>query len=162
MVLAEACGDESNKESLEQVQGLLCPLYSQLESELESPNAPAHLKKRMAAEVSMRASGQMRRQAVLLKLNEIQRSIEGWEGRDIAQSCNNLVLEGDLKLVYSGGKKQSDRHVFLFDGLIVLCKQKVGGYRFKEKYVMKNIDIVDRDDTEDIHHGFEIQVLLDL
>lgn len=66
---------------------------------------------------------------MLFKLNDIQRSIEGWEGKDIAQVCNNLVLEGEMKLSYPGSKKQSDRHVFLFDGLLVLCKQKVGGYR---------------------------------
>lgn len=46
-VCAEACGDNGNAESLEQVQGLLCPLYSQLERFVQGPDAPLHLKRRL-------------------------------------------------------------------------------------------------------------------
>lgn len=55
------------------------------------------------------------------------------------------------------GKKATERHVFLFDGLIILCKQNtrrssvtgtVGEYRLKEKFLVRKVEIVDKEDTD--------------
>ena len=51
----------------------------------------------------------------------------------------------------------TERYVFLFDGLIILTKQNtkrssvtgpVGDYKLKEKFQMRKVDIIDKDDTE--------------
>ena len=51
----------------------------------------------------------------------------------------------------------TERYVFLFDGLIILTKQNtkrssvtgpVGDYKLKEKFQMRKVDIIDREDTD--------------
>jgi hypothetical protein len=97
-------------------------------------------------------------------MSELQRSIDGWEGKDIGQFCNEFVMDGPLGKL-SGTSTRSgritERHVFLFDGLMVLCKPNnkrssmtvaVTGnpqceWRLKEKYLIRNIEIIDRDDS---------------
>ncbi|XP_047480152.1 son of sevenless homolog 2-like [Penaeus chinensis] len=155
---------EEARESLEQVKGLLWPLQSQLERTIQnSPYAP-YLKRKLG-EITLR-HGRQSRQQTLSKMKELQRSIDGWEGKVITQCCNEFVLEGDLLKLGATGKKPTERHVFLFDGLIVLCKSnnrrssvtgQVGEYRFKEKFLMRMVEILDREDTEEIKYSFEIR-----
>ena len=110
--------------------------------------------------------GRTNRAAALTKMSELQKSIDGWEGKDIGQFCNEFVMDGPLGKL-SGGSTRSgritERHVFLFDGLMVLCKPNnkrssmtvavTGGgagaqceWRLKEKYLIRNIEIIDRED----------------
>ena len=73
--------------------------------------------------------------------------------------CNGLlfccITEGGLQKVV--GRRQTERYVFLFDGLIILTKQNksrisvtgpVSEYKLKEKYHVRLLDITDRDDTD--------------
>ncbi len=79
------------------------------------------------------------------KMNEIQRNIDGWEGKDIGQCCNEFIMEGTLTRV--GAKHE--RHIFLFDGLMICCKSNHGQprlpgasaaeYRLKEKFFMRKV-----------------------
>jgi hypothetical protein len=39
--------------------------------------------------------GRASREVALSKMNELQKSIDGWEGKDIGQSCNELIM-GEL------------------------------------------------------------------
>ena len=100
----------------------------------------------MISEINTK-QGRATRKATLQKLNDIQKSIEGWEGKDLTQCCSEFILEGPLKFG-PAGKKQSDRHVFLFDGLIVLCKTKGSEFKFKEKFLMRMVEVIDREDNE--------------
>ena len=43
-------------------------------------------------ETSLRLQGRTGRQAVVQKMSELQKSIDGWEGRDIWQSCSEFIL----------------------------------------------------------------------
>ncbi|CAI5764878.1 son of sevenless homolog 2 isoform X1 [Podarcis lilfordi] len=96
------------------------------------------------------------------KMNEIQKNIDGWEGKDIGQCCNEFIMEGTLARV--GAKHE--RHVFLFDGLMISCKANHGQsrlpgysnaeYRLKEKIVMRKVHIVDKDDTCEYKNAFEL------
>lgn len=98
------------------------------------------------------------------KMNEIQKNIDGWEGKDIGQCCNEFIMEGTLTRV--GAKHE--RHIFLFDGLMICCKLNHGPprlpgasstaeYRLKEKFFMRKVQINDKDDKEgEYRHAFEI------
>ncbi|XP_064148515.1 son of sevenless homolog 2 isoform X4 [Loxodonta africana] len=87
------------------------------------------------------------------KMNEIQKNIDGWEGKDIGQCCNEFIMEGPLTRI--GAKHE--RHVFLFDGLMISCKPNHGQsrlpgynnaeYRLKEKFVMRKTQVCDKEDT---------------
>lgn len=53
--------------------------------------------------------------------------------------------------------KPTERHVFLFDGLIILCKPNIkrssvtyptGDFKLKEKFHIRKVEIKDKDDTE--------------
>jgi len=70
---------------------------------------------------------------------------------------NCYLTEGALQKVV--GRRLTDRHVFLFDGLMILTKQNksrisvtgpVGDYKLKEKYNVRLVDITDRDDTDGV------------
>ncbi|XP_054169318.1 son of sevenless homolog 2-like [Oppia nitens] len=114
------------------------------------------------AEGYLRLYGRTNRVAALTKMSELQHSIDGWEGKDIGQFCNEFVMDGPLcKLsdMTSRSPRISERYVFLFDGLMVLCKPNnkrssmttVTGntqydWRLKEKYLIKNIEIIDREE----------------
>lgn len=67
----------------------------------------------------------------------------------------------------SSGKRITERKVFLFDGLLVLCKantrrQTVSGsatnydFRLKERFFMRKVEIIDRPDTDELKHAIEI------
>lgn len=67
-----------------------------------------------------------------------------------------LIADGVLNK-FSTRSKTTERYVFLFDGLIVLCKQNlrrssVTGvqpeFRLKEKFQIRKIDVIDREDTD--------------
>ncbi|KAK7074473.1 Son of sevenless 1 [Halocaridina rubra] len=155
---------EEGRDSLEQVKGLLWPLQSQLERNIQNSLYAPYLKRKLG-EISLR-HGRLNRQQTLWKMKELQTSIDSWEGKGITQCCNEFVLEGDLLKLGATGKKQTERHVFLFDGLIVLCKSnnrkasaagQVGEYRYKEKFLTRMVEILDREDTEEVKHSFEIK-----
>uniref|UniRef100_A0A8B9NVI1 SOS Ras/Rac guanine nucleotide exchange factor 1 n=1 Tax=Apteryx owenii TaxID=8824 RepID=A0A8B9NVI1_APTOW len=102
------------------------------------------------------------KQLAIKKMNEIQKNIDGWEGKDIGQCCNEFIMEGTLTRV--GAKHE--RHIFLFDGLMICCKSNHGQprlpgasnaeYRLKEKFFMRKVQINDKDDTNEYRHAFEI------
>lgn len=43
-------------------------------------------------ETSLRLQGRTGRQQVVQKMSELQKSIDGWEGKDIWQSCSEFIL----------------------------------------------------------------------
>ncbi|XP_076354021.1 son of sevenless guanine nucleotide exchange factor isoform X2 [Tachypleus tridentatus] len=150
---------DEDRESLQQAEGLLQPLKVELERIFGST-----LPKKKAGESFFRINGRMSRQAALQKMNELQKSIDGWEGKDIGQCCNEFIMEGVLGKVGSG-KRLTERHVFLFDGLMVLCKPNnkrtsvtgpVGEFRLKERYLLRKIEVIDREDADELKFAFEI------
>lgn len=95
-------------------------------------------------------------------MTEVQKSIDGWEGKDIGQCCSEFILEGPL---FRAGAKH-ERHIFLFDGLMISCKANQSSrlpgsgsgaeYRLKEKFVLRKIRVVDRGDTVELQNAFEL------
>ncbi|XP_078671748.1 son of sevenless homolog 2-like isoform X2 [Branchiostoma floridae x Branchiostoma belcheri] len=156
-LLLKTCPDEEDKESLEQAHGTLRPLQLQLERICEGK-----LPKRKPGDYSIRFQRRPGNRSSLAKLNEIQKSIDGWEGKDIGQSCNEFIMDGQLGMFSKN--RATERHVFLFDGLILACKpnqrRSVTGnateYRLKETFFMRKIVINDKEDSDELKHAFEI------
>ncbi|XP_019883701.2 protein son of sevenless isoform X1 [Camponotus floridanus] len=157
-------------ETLEQVQGLLRPL------QMELMQSMASLPKK---DTGLPMQSRARRQAALEKISEIQKTVDGWDQRDIGQCCNEFIREDTLGKVASNGRRLTERKALLFDGLLVLCKPNsskrvsvtvaagivaVGGghtthqgeLRLKERFFIRKVDIIDREDTEELKNAFEI------
>ncbi|XP_058815858.1 protein son of sevenless isoform X2 [Topomyia yanbarensis] len=150
-VLLPLSPSQEDKESFEQVQGLLKPLQCELQSIFSL------LPKEYFARVNSRA----RRQSAIEKTRDLQNSVEHWD-KDVGQCCNEFIREDTLAKL-SSGKRHTERKVFLFDGLLVLCKtrrQIVPGnnydYRLKERFFMRKVEIIDRPDTDELKYAFEI------
>ncbi|XP_024882744.1 protein son of sevenless isoform X3 [Temnothorax curvispinosus] len=170
-VLQKRTPNIEDGETLEQVQGLLRPL------QMELMQSVANLPKK---DTGLRMQSRARRQAALEKTSELQKTVDGWDQRDIGQCCNEFIREDTLKKVASNGRRLTERKALLFDGLLVLCKPTgskrvsvtvaagivavgVGGHsahqgelRLKERLFIRKVDIIDREDTEELKNAFEI------
>ncbi|KHJ93277.1 RasGEF domain protein [Oesophagostomum dentatum] len=102
----------------------------------------------------------------LSRIQEIQKSIDGFEGNPIGKTCSELIKQGDLQMVRPSltfspeimrkGRWKTERHLFLFDHLLVLCK-KHKQYKFKERITVNLMDIVDMEDSEVLRHSFRLE-----
>uniref|UniRef100_A0AAQ4PJJ4 Son of sevenless homolog 1 (Drosophila) n=1 Tax=Gasterosteus aculeatus aculeatus TaxID=481459 RepID=A0AAQ4PJJ4_GASAC len=159
--LEEKSEEEEDKECLKQAITALLNLQSSMERTCSRSLA----KRRLSESACRFYSHQMKgKHLAIKKMNEIQKNIDGWEGKDIGQCCNEFIMEGTLTRV--GAKHE--RHIFLFDGLMICCKSNHGPprlpgagstaeYRLKEKFFMRKVQINDKDDKEgEYRHAFEI------
>lgn len=109
-------------------------------------------------------NSRVRRSLAIDKTKELQNTVEHWD-KDIGQCCNEFIRE-DTLMKLASGKRNTERKLFLFDGLLVLCKantrkQTVTGatnydFRLKERFFMRKVDIIDRHDTDELKNAFEI------
>jgi son of sevenless len=152
--LLQLSTSQEDRESFETVKGLLEPLKFELQKQI--PLLPK--------ESLVRTNSRVRRQQAIEKTKELQSTVEHWD-KEIGQCCNEFIKEDTLMKLVSG-KKNTERKVFLFDGLLVLCKantrkQTVSGaanydFRLKERFFMRKVDIIDRHDTDEFKNAFEI------
>uniref|UniRef100_A0A670HML5 SOS Ras/Rac guanine nucleotide exchange factor 1 n=1 Tax=Podarcis muralis TaxID=64176 RepID=A0A670HML5_PODMU len=157
--LEEKSKDQEDKECLKQAITALLNLQSSMERICSKSLAKRRLSESACRFYSQQMKG---KQLAIKKMNEIQKNIDGWEGKDIGQCCNEFIMEGTLTRV--GAKHE--RHIFLFDGLMICCKSNHGQprlpgasnaeYRLKEKFLMRKVQINDKDDTNEYKHAFEI------
>ncbi|KAM9315876.1 son of sevenless homolog 1 isoform 2-T2 [Gastrophryne carolinensis] len=157
--LEEKSEEEEDKECLKQAITALLNLQSSMERICSKSLAKRRLSESACRFYSQQMKG---KQLAIKKMNEIQKNIDGWEGKDIGQCCNEFIMEGALTRV--GAKHE--RHIFLFDGLMISCKSNHGQprlpgasnaeYRLKEKFFMRKVQINDKDDTNEYKHAFEI------
>ncbi|XP_028312427.1 son of sevenless homolog 1 isoform X2 [Gouania willdenowi] len=159
--LEEKSEDEEDKECLKQAFTALLHLQSSMERICSRSTS----KRRLSESACRFHSHQMKgKHLAIKKMNEIQKNIDGWEGKDIGQCCNEFIMEGTLTRV--GAKHE--RHIFLFDGLMICCKSNHGParlpgagstaeYRLKEKFLLRKVQINDKDDKEgEYRYAFEI------
>uniref|UniRef100_M4AJM7 Son of sevenless homolog 2 (Drosophila) n=1 Tax=Xiphophorus maculatus TaxID=8083 RepID=M4AJM7_XIPMA len=155
--LQERSKEQDDRECLKQAITALLNLQSSVERIYVK-----HQPRRKPA-IYRRYSRQVRgKQLAIKRMIEIQKSIDGWEGKDIGQCCNEFITEGTL--IRAGAKHE--RHNFLFDGLMISCKANQSSrlpgsgsgaeYRLKEKFVLRKIRIVDREDSQELQHAFEL------
>lgn len=153
--LSEAPED---RETLIQVEGLLKPLQMEL-------SRCASTQPMMNRSSQPLLHARARRQAALDKIHECGKIVENWDSKDMAQFCNEFIRE-DAILKVSSGKRLTERRVFLFDGLMILCKPNTRRQssihpnhpecRFKERFFIRKVEIVDHQDTDEIKNAFEI------
>uniref|UniRef100_A0A1I8EUC8 RasGEF domain-containing protein n=1 Tax=Wuchereria bancrofti TaxID=6293 RepID=A0A1I8EUC8_WUCBA len=133
---------------------------------------PLFLINHLKTEQSVRALPESNCSRQRRRIQEIQRSIELWEGKEIGYKCAEVIREGDLLLLRSGPPSSVDtlkknrgitvRHTFLFDHLLVLCKTLRSSrpekplYKFKDKVLIRKTDIFDLKDTEEFQNAFKI------
>ncbi|CAG9536315.1 unnamed protein product [Cercopithifilaria johnstoni] len=145
--------------------------FSCLAMKMESL-CPSFLINHLKAEQSVRALPESNCSRQRRRIQEIQRSIELWEGKEIGYKCAEVIKEGDLLLLRSGPLSSADtlkknrgttvRHTFLFDYLLVLCKTLRSSrpekplYKFKDKVLIRKTDIFDLKDTEELQNAFKI------
>lgn len=151
--LLQLSTSSEDRESFETVKGLLEPLKFELQKQI--PLLPK--------ESLVRTNSRVRRHQAIEKTKELQSVVEHWE-KDIGQCCNEFIRE-DTLLKHVSGKRNTERKVFLFDGLLVLCKPNsrkptVSGscydYKLKERFYMRKVIIIDRADVDELKHTFEI------
>ncbi|XP_076156775.1 son of sevenless homolog 2 [Alosa pseudoharengus] len=163
--LQERSQDNDDRECLKQAITALLNLQSSIERIFNK-----HQPRRKPGEPMYRLYSRPARskQTATRRMSEIQKSIDGWEGKDIGQCCSRFLHEGPL--LRSGAKHE--RHNFLFDGLLVSCKaanqtSRLPGassnaeYRLKEKFVLRRARVLDRDDGGgggggELRHSFEL------
>ncbi|XP_037757302.1 son of sevenless homolog 2 isoform X5 [Chelonia mydas] len=157
--LQECSEDEEDRECLKQAITALLNLQCSMER-IYNKHSP---RRRPGETVCRFYNRQVRsKHLAIKKMNEIQKNIDGWEGKDIGQCCNEFIMEGVLTRI--GAKHE--RHIFLFDGLLISCKTNHGQsrlpgysnteYRLKEKIIMRKMQIIDKDDTCEYKHAFEL------
>uniref|UniRef100_A0A8C5NN72 SOS Ras/Rho guanine nucleotide exchange factor 2 n=1 Tax=Junco hyemalis TaxID=40217 RepID=A0A8C5NN72_JUNHY len=157
--LQECSEDEEDRECLKQAITALLNLQCSMER-IYGKHSP---RRRPGEPVCRFYHRQVRsKHLAIKKMNEIQKNIDGWEGKDIGQCCNEFIMEGGLTKI--GAKHE--RHIFLFDGLLISCKANHGQsrlpgyssaeYRLKEKIVMRKVQVVDKEDTAEYKHAFEL------
>ncbi|XP_029189589.2 son of sevenless homolog 1-like [Acropora millepora] len=160
-LLIKTSPDEADIDSLAQAQSALGQLEANMEKIVQASGSLSKRREDNFSRAQKRKSGAFRSAAVIM--NELQKNIDGWEGRDISQSCTEIMKEGTLGKVHLN-KRGTERYVFLLDGLLICCKQNTRHsltgptpeYRLKEKYYLRKIEINDLDDTEDVKNAFEI------
>lgn len=160
-ILHRLTPSDEDRESLKQVEGVLRPL----QNEINSPEVNNLIKR----EIIIRTNGRMRRQLATEKTNELQKAIDGWDLKDLGQYCNELIREDVLVKWSVKTRRLTERRVFLFDGVLVLCKPitkratvppQLGGsqadYRLKERFFIRKVEITDKDDTDELKNAFVI------
>ncbi|NP_001360576.1 Son of sevenless homolog [Caenorhabditis elegans] len=100
------------------------------------------------------------------RLNEIQSSIDGFTGSPIGKTCNELEKDGDLGMIRpslqfsseitKNKKWKTERFVYIFDQMIVLCKRHRNTLKFKDRLAVHSIDVFDIPDSE-VTNCFKIE-----
>ncbi|CAD6193435.1 unnamed protein product [Caenorhabditis auriculariae] len=100
------------------------------------------------------------------RFHEIQSTIDGFSGSPIGKTCSEIIKEGDLQMIrpsltYSTDitKKQkwkTDRFLFLFDQLLLICKRHRNMVKFKERLPVHLLDVFDAAESEGIQHSFKL------
>lgn len=79
----------------------------------------------------------------------------------------NITFSEDVLVKVSPNKRLTERRVFLFDGLMILCKpnsrrqssvhhQSHPECRLKERFFIRKVEIIDHQDTDELKYAFEI------
>ena len=77
----------------------------------------------MMREICSEINEARRRVEKLEAIADWQGTVEGWEGSNVVDTCNELIREGPLIEISAGNTQE--RMFFLFDNLLVYCKKSL-------------------------------------
>ncbi|ODM97917.1 Protein son of sevenless [Orchesella cincta] len=117
-------------------------------------------------DISTRMSGKGNKEVAVQKFSEMKSLVEGFDDALGQSYFNEFMLEDNFQKLGSG-RKPSERHAYLFDAFICLCKPNyrrtsvvTGGtqfdYRLKEYFHLTKVEVRDKEDTEEWKNMFEI------
>lgn len=152
---------EKDKECLEQAQGLLAPLHmalSKISLEKNGKNA------------CVRNYNRVKHLQSLEKIHELKKNVDGVDLRDLRPYLEEFYREDTLMKYDSKSNRLTERKVYFFDGVLILCKsnKKISvtvpinvvssqyEYKCKEMYFLRKVEINDLENTEEIKNAFEI------
>ncbi|KAI6236918.1 hypothetical protein M3Y95_00210000 [Aphelenchoides besseyi] len=154
---------EMDKRDLYDVEGYL----TQVSKQIDGLGLPAARNFERYSKRSRRTVGQSDH---IGKIIQIQRNIDGWVGKEIGFLCNEFIREGDLFKFRHGPtiaenllrtRNSPERHIFLFDHLLVICKavksSKSMSYKYKDQFDIRKTDIIDLEDEDDLKNAFKIR-----
>lgn len=93
-----------------------------------------------------------RRVEKLEAIADWQATVEGWEGSNVTDTCNELIKEGPLIKISAGNTQE--RTFFLFDNLLVYCKKGLlqKSLQFRGRVAVESLDVENiADGTADFH-----------
>ncbi|CAJ0929434.1 unnamed protein product, partial [Mesorhabditis belari] len=106
----------------------------------------------------------------LERLQQIQKRIDAYEGKNIGQTCAELMKEGTLQMVRPSLSTQpletlrrgrsrilTERYLYVFDQLVLLCKSHKNGIKFKERLNIRKTEMRDIEDNDEMKHAFRIE-----
>lgn len=146
-MLLELSANREDRESFSQVQGLLKPMQCELQ------RAIATMPKDV---VGVHVQTRTRRQLAIEKVKELQQTVDLWDKDMAGTNCNEFIRTDTLQIITK--RNVTERKVYLFDGLMVMCKANTRRqaittivpnafeYRLKEKFHMRRVEIIDRPD----------------
>ena len=77
----------------------------------------------MMREICSEINEARRRVEKLEAIADWQGTVEGWEGCNVVDTCNELIREGPLIKISAGNTQE--RMFFLLDNLLVYCKKSL-------------------------------------
>ncbi|CAL8111020.1 unnamed protein product [Orchesella dallaii] len=157
-LLSKLTGCPKDKSDFDQALSVLTSLKGLMESQ--------KLPSRTSGDISTRMSGKGNKEVAVQKFSEMKTLVEGFDDALGQSYFNEFMLEDNFQKLGSG-RKPSERHAYLFDAFICLCKPNyrrtsvvTGGtqfdYRLKEYYYLTKVEVRDKEDTEEWKNMFEV------
>lgn len=148
-LLSKLTSCSKDKNDFEQALSVLTRIRS-----IETVKIPS----RTLGDIPMRIAGKGNKEVALQKFVEMKSLVEGFDD-SLGQSYFNEFICEDNFMKLSSGRKPSERHAYLFDAFICLCKPNyrrtsvvTGGiqfdYRLKEYYYLTKVEVRDKEDTD--------------
>lgn len=116
-------------------------------------------------DIPVRVSGKGNKELAVQKFVEMKSLVEGFDDSLGQSYFNEFICEDNFQKLSGSGRKPSERHAYLFDAFICLCKPNyrrtsvvTGGtqfdYRLKEYYYLTKVEVRDKEDTDGEHEFF--------
>uniref|UniRef100_A0A8D9E1V9 Protein son of sevenless n=1 Tax=Cacopsylla melanoneura TaxID=428564 RepID=A0A8D9E1V9_9HEMI len=152
---------EKDKECLEQAQGVLAPLQMRLSKISLEKNAK---------NACVRNYNRVKHLQSLDKIQELKKNVDGLDVRELRSYFKEFYREDTLMKYDGKSNRLTERKVYFFDGILLLCKSNKKNsvtvpinvvssqyeFKCKEMFFLRKVEINDVENTDEIKNAFEI------